>query len=120
MASDENGKDRPYAVGYGKPPLATRFRKGCSGNPTGRPKRARGVRTLVAEALAQRVVIREGGKTSEVSKSEALVISLVTKALQGDMRATEQVLRLMQEQGEPPARSGGLTVHVIDRFGDPQ
>lgn len=27
-----------YAVGYGKPPVHTRFAKGQSGNPGGRPK----------------------------------------------------------------------------------
>jgi hypothetical protein len=35
-------KKRPrQAIGYGRPPVATRFRKGCSGNPHGRPKGAR-------------------------------------------------------------------------------
>jgi Family of unknown function (DUF5681) len=27
-----------YKVGYGKPPKTTRFKKGKSGNPGGRPK----------------------------------------------------------------------------------
>jgi hypothetical protein len=34
-------KDPPapgYEVGYGKPPMDTRFRKGASGNPGGRPR----------------------------------------------------------------------------------
>lgn len=30
----------PYLVGYGKPPLHTRFKPGQSGNPRGRPRRA--------------------------------------------------------------------------------
>jgi hypothetical protein len=29
---------RDYEVGYGKPPSATRFKKGVSGNPKGRPR----------------------------------------------------------------------------------
>lgn len=30
-----------YEVGYGKPPAETRFKKGQSGNPNGRPKGSR-------------------------------------------------------------------------------
>jgi hypothetical protein len=29
---------RDYAVGYGRPPVETRFQKGQSGNPEGRPR----------------------------------------------------------------------------------
>jgi hypothetical protein len=34
-------QDDDPRVGYGRPPLATRFRPGQSGNPRGRPKGAR-------------------------------------------------------------------------------
>jgi Family of unknown function (DUF5681) len=30
-----------YRVGYGKPPLETRFKQGQSGNPRGRPRGAK-------------------------------------------------------------------------------
>src|SRR5205807_1912426 len=33
-------KDVEYDVGFGKPPKASRFRAGQSGNPLGRPKRS--------------------------------------------------------------------------------
>jgi hypothetical protein len=39
-----------YDVGYGKPPLHTRFRKGQSGNPKGRSK---GTRTQLANDAAR-------------------------------------------------------------------
>ena len=35
---DKEKNERPYTVGYGKPPKHTRFPKGRSGNPKGRPK----------------------------------------------------------------------------------
>jgi hypothetical protein len=40
---------RPYTVGYGKPPVHTRFQKGVSGNPRGRP---RGIAPSTARGLA--------------------------------------------------------------------
>jgi hypothetical protein len=35
------GTNRGYEIGYRKPPKATQFRKGRSGNPRGRPKRSK-------------------------------------------------------------------------------
>src|SRR5438105_4983911 len=42
---------KTYEVGYGKPPVHTRFPKGVSGNPAGRPKGAKGLNTIVRERL---------------------------------------------------------------------
>ncbi len=50
-----------YDVGYGKPPQHTRFRKGQSGNPTGRPKGARNLKTELLEELQEQILVREGG-----------------------------------------------------------
>ncbi|MBF9036767.1 hypothetical protein HKCCE2091_21240 [Rhodobacterales bacterium HKCCE2091] len=55
-----------------------------------------------------------------MSKSEALIASLVTRALKGDMRAMTQVLRLMEDQGDASSGEKGVTIHVIDQFDDPQ
>ena len=116
---DDNARD--YDVGYGKPPVATWFRKGRSGNPRGRPKGARGVRTLINEITGQEITVSEGGQSSRISKREALILSLVARALKGDMRAAAKTLRLMEANDEEiQHQQGGLKVHVIDRFEDPE
>ena len=111
-------ENTPYEVGYGKPPKHTRFRKGRSGNPKGRPSGARGVKTLLDEALSRKVTVTEAGRTTRVSKSEALLVSLINRAIKGDVRASAQVLRLMEAHAERPQEERGLTIHVVDAFDD--
>ena len=81
--------EKQYKVGYAKPPAETRFKKGKSGNPKGRPKGSRNLSSILDEALEQKVIIRENGKPREVSKLEAMVLQLVNKAEQGDHRAMQ-------------------------------
>ncbi len=72
-----------YTVGYGKPPEHTRFQKGRSGNPAGRPKGRRNKGSVVREVIERKVTIRENGKARKVPVFEALVESMVAKALKG-------------------------------------
>ena len=51
------------AVGFCRPPLATRFRPGRCGNPHGRPRRPRNLAAMVAEALSERVEVQIGERT---------------------------------------------------------
>ena len=121
MSGQEND-EKDYGVGYGKPPKATQFRPGQSGNPRGRPKGARGVAKVLEAALSQEVTVTEGGRTTRITKREALIMSLVTKAIKGDMRAAAQTLKLIEAYEEQPAIGGekGVTVHVIDTFDNPE
>ena len=50
-------KKHAYEVGYGKPPRHTRFIKGQSGNPRGRPTGAKNLKTLLSEALNETVIV---------------------------------------------------------------
>jgi len=84
-----------YEVGYKKPPKNTRFKPGQSGNPNGRPKGAKNLRTELAEGLQERIALREGGKRRTVSKQCALVKRLMERALQGDTRAASLIVTMV-------------------------
>ena len=66
MASD-------YDVGYGKPPKTNQFPKGQSGNPEGRPKHTRNLKTDLLEELNEEIPIRDGTRIKHVTKQRALV-----------------------------------------------
>src|SRR5829696_4062755 len=66
MASSDEHSD--YEVGYKKPPVHTRFQKGKSGNPRGRPKGSANYLTLLRRVLAQKVTISDGGNTRKIPK----------------------------------------------------
>tara|TARA_R110000824_G_scaffold137343_1_gene301424 strand:- start:1455 stop:1901 length:447 start_codon:yes stop_codon:yes gene_type:complete len=96
--SDEK---RDYDVGYGKPPVHGRFKPGQSGNPKGRPKGAKNLKTDLSEELAERIQIREGGKSLKISKQRAVLKALVSKALGGDPRSATILIGLIAKLIEP-------------------
>jgi hypothetical protein len=84
-----------YEVGYGKPPAASQFRPGQSGNPRGRAKGTRNFRTDLEEELGEKVEVSENGKPIRLSKQRLMVKSLVTRAIKGDARATGILVGLL-------------------------
>jgi hypothetical protein len=81
--ADEND----YPVGYKKPPRASQFKPGRSGNTEGRPKGAKNFRTAIEAELDSRIAATENGKRRRISKRTAVVKQLVNKAVSGDPRA---------------------------------
>ena len=80
------------AVGYKHPPVATQFKPGVSGNPSGRPKTVRSLRAEVLDELRQLVRFRDGDSEVEISKARAIAKSLVHAAAGGNLRATTALL----------------------------
>jgi len=84
----------PYQVGYGKPPLHTRFRTGQSGNPGGRP---RGMTAGRAKALALKeayrmVRVKHGDKVISLPAIQAVLRSQIALAAKGNGSAQRAVI----------------------------
>lgn len=86
-----------YKVGYGKPPENTQFKLGHSGNSKGRPKGAKNLKTIVQQEAYDTITIKEGGKSSKVAKVVALIKSMMAKGIQGDTKAANIALNLMDK-----------------------
>jgi hypothetical protein len=93
-----------YEVGYGRPPRHTRFAKGQSGNPRGRPCGAKNFTTLLEEALNEPVPVTENGGRRSVSKRQAIITQLVNRSATADFRALKllfDIVRDIERQTEP-------------------
>ena len=95
--------DPPYEVGYGKPPVASRFKPGQSGNPKGRPEHRSSNQSVLEHTLRRKVRVVENGLEQRLENVEVLFRSLVNRAIKGDNRATLLLIRLMEKwQVAPP------------------
>jgi len=92
--------ERDYAVGYCKPPRHSRFKKGQSGNPRGRPAGSKNFKTLVTQALNEYTVITEDGRPRKITKREAVANGIVNRSATGDFRAVKILLHI-EGQAEP-------------------
>jgi hypothetical protein len=102
--SETDFADRGYAVGYGKPPVEKRFRKGRSGNPRGRPPRD--LASLLAAALDKPAEGPGRRGRRRPSKREALAAALVDGALTGDGRAVRLLFDILNKHGSTEALFG--------------
>ena len=93
-AETKEDKAGEYAVGYGKPPLHSRFQPGRSGNPRGRPKAAKGLNTIVRETLTQKVAVRTAAGEKKISRIEAVLQKTVEQAMKGNPRALAELIKL--------------------------
>jgi hypothetical protein len=90
--ADNDNHDNNNEVGYGKPPGHTRFVKGKSGNPNGRPRGSQNLSTILDKVGRERVRVTENGRVRYISKREATILQLVNKAVAGDLNAARVLL----------------------------
>jgi hypothetical protein len=91
--TEEDGKMEDVGeVGFKRPPVQCRFAKGRSGNPKGRPKGTKNLRTDLIEVLQERITVTEGGRKVRMPTQRALVKTLIGKSLRGDPRSITTLL----------------------------
>jgi hypothetical protein len=74
--------DRPYEVGYGKPPKNTRFQPGRSGNPRGRPKGRASLAKIVEKQLYRPMAVKVEGKSERLPALDVAIMRLMQHVLQ--------------------------------------
>jgi hypothetical protein len=104
-----NGEsDKSYEVGRGKPPVATRWKKGTSGNPSGRRKKEppeHDPGSIIEAIDNQEVEVSINGKRNRMKLAELEFRQLFAKATKGDLSAARLVVDLAAEHLAPDARS---------------
>jgi hypothetical protein len=90
MSSDE----RTYEVGYGKPPVATRFQPGNPGGK-GRAKGSKNLKTDLIEELQEKISLTKGDRKVRISKQRVLIKALVVKGIKGDRSSIDTALNLL-------------------------
>jgi hypothetical protein len=110
MTSLEDDAEDPD-IGYRRPPTTTRFTKGRSGNPAGRP-RGRHRKAPYETVLGQMVTIREGGAERRVTAEEAFLLQLAKRGVEGDSAATRASLAMLEEAKQRQSASDFQTIVV--------
>jgi hypothetical protein len=91
-----------YKVGYRRPPKATQFAPGQSGNPKGRPKGSRSVGAILRDIIQQKIAVTENGKTRRIPVIEVTFRRLANAAMRSDPRAIKLLLSLVDRYAGSP------------------
>jgi hypothetical protein len=98
-ANDEKRRKGDYVVGKCRPPIHTRWRPGQSGNPSGRRKGRRNVKTELMEVMSKQFTFRDGETERKLSLHAANVFAHAIKGAKGDVRSAGLFLKYAHQMG---------------------
>jgi hypothetical protein len=105
---------KDYETGFGKPPVATRFKTANRANPRGRPPGSKSLAAVLRRALDAPVVGADC-KRRRLSKRELMVRALVERSTEGDLAATKLLFEMLR-QADPQAIGPDPSAAML--FGD--
>lgn len=103
-SNSAKGRVPNYEVGYGKPPKDTRFKKGVSGNPRGRPRGSKNKRPglheerlkdIILDEAYRTISVRDGDKNVTIPMAQAVMRSMAVNAAKGQHRAQRLFAELL-------------------------
>jgi hypothetical protein len=97
--SSNQEASRNYVVGYGQPPIGSRFKPGTSGNAKGRATGRKNLKTLIRQTMTANISVQEGSSTRRVSKIEGVVLRQLQSALKGNDRSAMAVIKMAMQMG---------------------
>ena len=111
-----NTEENDYAVGYRKPPLATRFKKGQSGNPNGKPKKIApelNPGKILQSIDNEEMIVKIDGKGKRMLKAEIYFRQLFTKAIKGSLAEARLIAKMATKYFGPEAEGPSETLFII-------
>lgn len=114
MPKDKKPPTGEYPIGYGKPPVHTRFKPGQSGNRKGRPRGSKNVATVVEELWNRKMRVTIDGRPQICTAGQAMLYAQFGKAVKGDTPAFKAIQSMLREAGLiVPAQAQGQAGGVL-------
>lgn len=113
MSDDYHNQD--YEVGKGKPPKHTQWKKGQSGNPSGKKKKEETFLDKLKSLLKQEVVLNQNGSPVAMQQVDAMLLAQIHKAInKGDTTAFKAILEIAELKSAESAAPHSLKVSKAD------
>jgi hypothetical protein len=98
MAGPMTETKRDYDIGYGKPPEGRRFKKGQSGNPSGRPaKNAKSAQPVLVRKSDEQILVVMNGRCQKTTRRDVVMVQLVDEPAVAGFSATKFLADLLKE-----------------------